>query len=74
MMTLAGCSTLQQPGPSLRISDACERLPGKKPLPKLKPKDSAKSALAEARGGMETLNGRIAAKDQCYRNQRQRLP
>ncbi len=71
MMTCAACSTI--PGPPVEISDACAQLPGKTPLPALKKGDNAKVALAETRAGMEKLNGRIGAKDQCYRNQRQRL-
>lgn len=61
----------EQPGPSLQLSDACVRLPGKLPLPKKDVK--GKLVLSQAMAGMETLNGRIAKKDQCYSNQIKRL-
>ena len=72
MMTFAGCSSIpKQPGPSLKLSDACERLPGKIALSTFKAGTNAKSSLG---GAVKTLNDRIAAKDQCYRNQRRALP
>ena len=72
-MTCAGCASVPIPTPNVSISDACEKLPGQKPLPTLAEKTNAKAQLAEHRAGMKTLNGRIDAKDQCYRNQRSRL-
>ena len=70
--TCASCGTVPEiPGPDLQISDACDRLPGKLPLPKQNP--NGKVVLSEAMAGMKKLNGRIDAKDECYRNQRAQL-
>lgn len=71
-MTCVGCSSIpKQPGPSLRLSNACERLPGKITMTTFKAGNNAKSSLG---GAVKTLNDRMDAKDQCYRNQHRRLP
>lgn len=73
LMTIcSGCGTVQEiPGPDLQLSQECDKLPGKLPLPKQN--KNGKIVLEEAMGGMKKLNVRIDAKDECYRDQIQRL-
>jgi hypothetical protein len=71
-MTCAACGTVQEiPGPNLQLAQECDKLPGKLPLPKQNVK--GKVVLSEAMDGMKKLNGRIDAKDECYRDQVQTL-
>ncbi len=59
--------------PTIVLSDACERLPGRIGLPKGKEGDDARVLLASHVAIGKKLNGRIAKKDQCMKNMRERF-